>query len=142
MTILTRFCSGLALGLCLLSGVARAEVLTYAIDLRGANEVPPNDSPGIGHADVTFDTISRNLAWRVTYSGLTGPVTGMHFHGSTLPGQNAGILLPFRGNLESPVTGSAVLTEAQAADLTSGRWYINAHTNRHPGGELRGQVSR
>ena len=122
------------------SGAAHAEVLTYVVELRGANEVPPNDSPGTGHADVTFDTATRALAWRVTYSGLTGPLIGMHFHGSTLPGQNAGILLPFRGSLESPIAGNAVLTETQAADLTSGRWYINGHTNRHPGGELRGQV--
>jgi len=66
----------------------------------------------------------------------------MHFHGSTLPGQNAGILLPFKGSLDSPVTGSAVLTPEQAADLVGGKWYINAHTAKHPGGELRGQVSR
>ena len=121
---------------------AQAETLTYSIEMRGADEVPPNDSPGIGHADVTFDTASRDLAWRVTYSGVTGPLVGMHFHGSVLPGQNAGILLPLRGSLESPVQGSAVLTEAQAADLLAGKWYLNAHTKQHPGGELRGQVSR
>jgi hypothetical protein len=135
-------CAGAALMFGLGLTGARAEVLTYAIELRGANEVPPNDSPGTGHADVTFDTATRALTWRVTYAGLTGPVIGMHFHGSTLPGQNAGILLPFRGDLASPITGSAVLTEAQAADLVGGKWYMNAHTSRHPGGELRGQVSR
>ena len=129
---------------CVLSAVAgaQAEILKYSVEMRGANEVPPNDSPGIGHADVTFETDTRKLSWRVTYSGVTGPIIGMHFHGSTLPGQNAGILLPFRGSLVSPVEGTAVLTEAQASDLTGGRWYINAHTSNHPGGELRGQVSR
>ena len=134
--------AGMALLLVFGIGSARAEVLTYSIDLKGSNEVPPNDSPGMGHADVTFDTSSRNLTWKVTYSGTTGPIIGMHFHGSVLPGQNAGILLPMKGSLESPVSGSAVLTEEQATDLTGGKWYINAHTKKHPGGELRGQVSR
>ena len=134
---------GVALWLGLgLSSAAHAELLTYSVEMRGASEVPPNDSPGMGHADVTFDTATRKLTWRVAYSGLTGPLIGMHFHGSTLPGQNAGILVPFKGSLDSPVSGSAVLTEGQAADLTSGKWYINGHTNMHPGGEIRGQVTR
>ena len=134
--------ASLILPLMLWISAAHAEVLTYSVEMRGANEVPPNDSPGIGRAEVTFDTVSRTLAWRLTYSGVTGPLTGVHFHGSTLPGQNAGILLPFRGGLDSPIQGSAVLTEAQAADLVGGKWYLNAHTRKHPGGELRGQVSR
>lgn len=133
-------CTGLLVVLGLGLSAASAEVRTYSIEMRGANEVPPNDSPGTGHADVTFDTTTRALTWRVTYSGLTGPVKGMHFHGSTPPGQNAGIVLPFKGSLDSPVTGGAVLTEEQAADFTGGKWYINAHTSLHPGGELRGQV--
>lgn len=44
----------------------------------------------------------------------------MHFHGSVLPSQNAGILLPLRDSLESLVQGNGVATEAQAADLVVG----------------------
>ena len=32
------------------------------------------------------------------------------------------------------------LTQAQAADLMAGRWYLNIHTAANPGGEIRGQV--
>ena len=35
---------------------------------------------------------------------------------------------------------NADLTDAQAADLQGGRWYINIHTNANRGGEIRGQV--
>ena len=38
------------------------------------------------------------------------------------------------------VVFSATLTDAQAADLQGGRWYINIHTNANRGGEIRGQV--
>ena len=40
----------------------------------------------------------------------------------------------------SPIKGEATLTDAQAADLLAGRWYVNVHTRAHPGGEIRGQV--
>jgi hypothetical protein len=42
----------------------------------------------------------------------------------------------------SPFTGTAALTEAQAADLLAGRWYVNVHTAGNPGGELRGQLMK
>lgn len=34
--------------------------------------------------------------------------------------------------------GSATLDDAQATDLTEGRWYLNLHTAANPDGEIRG----
>ena len=45
-------------------------------------------------------------------------------------------------NPTSPATGSATLTDAQAADLMAGRWYVNIHTAANRGGEIRGQVEK
>jgi hypothetical protein len=50
--------------------------------------------------------------------------------------------VPFEGSLASPIKGSATLTEAQAADLLAGKYYINIHTAAHKGGEIRGQVEK
>ena len=52
-----------------------------------------------------------------SYSGLTGPVTGAHFHGPAPAGANAGVVVPFAGSLASPITGSKPLTAAQIAEL-------------------------
>ena len=41
----------------------------------------------------------------------------------------------------SPIEGSATLTDAQAADLQGGKWYVNVHTAGHKSGEIRGQVT-
>jgi hypothetical protein len=118
---------------------AAAETVALKADLKASNEVPPNDSKATGHADATFDTATRNLSWTVTYTGLSGAAAGAHFHGPGEAGKNAGIVLPFQ-NPVSPITGSATLTEPQAADLLAGKWYVNVHTAANPGGEVRGQM--
>jgi hypothetical protein len=119
-----------------------AEEVKMKADLTGAQEVPPVQSQGKGNAEVNFDTASKRLSWTVTYSGLSGPATAAHFHGPGEPGKNAGVAVPIPNQTNSPVTGSATLTDAQAADLVAGRYYVNVHTAANPGGEIRGQVTK
>jgi hypothetical protein len=123
------------------SGV-RAEMLSYKVALKSASEVPPNTSGGSGTADVTYDTQTKQLKWKVSYSGLSGPATAAHFHGPAEPGKNAGVMIPIQNIATSPAEGSATLTDAQAADLMGGRLYVNVHTAANPGGEIRGQVTK
>ena len=89
----------------------------------------------------TYDTDSKKLSWTGTYSGLSGPATAAHFHGPAEAGKNAGVAVPITPNT-SPLAGSATLTDAQAADLQGGRWYVNVHTAANPGGEIRGQLTK
>ncbi len=108
--------------------------------LSGASEVPANGSTAKGTLEGNFDPATRMLSWNVTYSGLTGNVTGAHFHGPAMAGSNAGVVVPFKDSMASPIKGSATLSPEQAADLQGGKWYVNLHTAAHPGGEIRGQV--
>jgi hypothetical protein len=111
--------------------------------LSAAQEVPPVASQGGGGANIAYDPASRRLSWTVTFGGLTGPATAAHFHGPAAPGVNAGVAVPIgAAGMTSPVSGQATLTDAQAADLLAGRWYVNIHTAANPGGEIRGQVTR
>ena len=114
---------------------------SFGATLSGAAEVPPNGSAGSGNAKVEFDKASNVLRWTVTYAGLTGPATAGHIHGPAMPGQNAGVVVPFKGGVASPIQGEATLTPEQVADLMAGRWYVNLHTAAHPGGEIRGQLT-
>ncbi|RXH28997.1 CHRD domain-containing protein [Bradyrhizobium nanningense] len=120
---------------------SRAEVVKLQADLKGGNEVPPNNSSGSGKAEAAFDTQTKVLTYTVTYADLTGPAMGAHFHGPSEAGKNAGIALPFK-TVQSPIQGSAALTDSQAADLLAGKWYANIHTAANPGGELRGQMMK
>jgi hypothetical protein len=93
---------------------------------------------------VTYDTASKKISWKGTYSGLSGPATAAHFHGPAPQGKNAGVMIPiFQGpTAKSPFEGSATLNDAQAQALTSGDMYVNVHTAEHKAGEIRGQVTK
>lgn len=121
---------------------AQASTMAFHADLTASSQVPPNDSKGAGSADVTYDPSTKTLTWTIVYSGLTGDATAGHFHGPAKAGKNAGPVVPLTGSLNSPIKGSAALTEAQTNDLLAGLWYINIHTAANPGGEIRGQVTQ
>ncbi len=118
------------------ASVAVAETVQLKADLKGSSAAAKGD------AAVTYDTTSRQATWRISYSGLSGPPTAAHFHGPAQPGANAGVAVPIPNVATSPAQGSATLTDAQAADLLAGRYYINIHTAANPAGEIRGQVTK
>jgi CHRD domain-containing protein len=122
------------------AGSASAEKLKATLD--GKSEVPANTSAGTGTADIDYDAASKKLTWKLTYSGLSGPATAAHFHGPAEAGKNASVAVAIPNATTSPVEGSATLTDAQAADLLAGKYYVNIHTQANPGGEIRGQVMK
>jgi hypothetical protein len=122
------------------AGPAFADKMKATLDAK--SEVPPTTSTATGTADIDYDAATKKLSWKVTYSGLTGPATAAHFHGPAGPADKAGVAVAIPNAGTSPVEGSATLTEAQAADLVAGKYYVNIHTAANPGGEIRGQVTK
>jgi hypothetical protein len=121
---------------------AHAEMRHFTAHLTGASETPPNDSKGQGMVDATFDPASRTLAWTIDFSDLSGPATAAHFHGPAPAGKAAGPVVPIKGDIVSPLKGTAQLTDAQAKELIDGLVYFNVHTAAHKDGELRGQLEK
>ncbi len=119
---------------------ANAETVSYTAKLDGPSETPPTTSKATGAVEAKYDTASKTLTWTITYSGLTGPAIAAHFHGPAPVGKPAPIMVPLSGSLESPIKGSATLTEDQAKALSSGMMYFNIHTAAHKPGEIRGQL--
>ncbi len=128
-------------GLLLPPALARAETVRLQGALSAATEVPPKASGGSGKVDATLDTDTHLLTYTIDYAGLTGPATMAHFHGPAKPGANAGVVVPLSSPLDSPIKGTATLTEAQQKQLLDGMMYVNVHTAANPGGEVRGQVT-
>ena len=115
----------------------------FEANLTPSQEVPPADSTATGSAEVQFNANTNKVTWKVMFNGLTGPATAGHIHGPAPVGANAGVVIPFAGNLNAqPVMGEMTVTPAQYADMAAGLYYVNIHTDRFPGGEIRGQLRK
>jgi CHRD domain len=109
-------------------------------DLDGSHEVPATQTSGKGKLEGALNRTTKELNYTVTYQGLTGPATAAHFHGPADPTKNAGVVVPLKAPLDSPVKGSATLDDKQIGELMANNWYVNIHTAKNPTGEIRGQV--
>ena len=108
--------------------------------MNGASEIPPKQTEATGTFHGTLDRNTKVLTYDLTYQGLSGPATAIHFHGPANSGQNAGVQVPVSG-LNSPVHGvTGQLSDEQVKQLLDSNWYINIHTKANPTGEIRGQV--
>ena len=126
----------------ILSFQSRAALLEFSVTIDASQTVPPNGSAGTGTATVTVDDVSNQLCWDISWSGLSGAATAMHFHGPAAAGANAGVQVNTGAisGLTSPSNGCSAITALQITDLANDLWYINIHTAANPGGEIRGQV--
>jgi hypothetical protein len=123
------------------AALAHAETVALKTALNGTSEVPPNDSKATGQGTFTYNTETRQLRFTITYRGLTGQATAGHIHGPASPGANAGVIVPFAVP-EAPISGTATLTDDQAAALLAGQTYVNIHTDANKSGEIRGQIEK
>ena len=119
---------------------ALAEMVNFKANMSPSEEVPPTNSKGSGTVTATYDTSSKKLTWKGSYSGLTGPATAAHFHTGE-KGKNGAVTIPI-APATSPMEGSATLNDQQASDLMAGKLYANVHTAENKGGEIRGQLTK
>jgi CHRD domain/PEP-CTERM motif len=59
---------------------AHATPIHFAVNLSGANEVPPVSPAGTGQALVTLDPTAQTLQLNIIFSGLTSPTVAAHIH--------------------------------------------------------------
>jgi CHRD domain len=89
----------------------------------------------------TATLTGTTLTWRLTFVHLTGPAAAAHIHQGRR-GVSGAVLIPLCGPCTSPVTGTTPVTTAEIAGMKLGRTYVNVHTAKNPGGEIRGQITR
>jgi hypothetical protein len=113
---------------------------TYVTSLSGGQEVPSVTTNKAGSGTFTLanpDGGSYSLTYNVMHnlSNATGATLNQAFGG--LNGASA-LTLP--GGGASPITGSADVSNAVAADIANGHAYVNVASNMSMTGELRGQI--
>jgi hypothetical protein len=140
----------------------------FSAKLVGFEEVPAIFSQGKGTLDLDLNRNARTLAYKLTFSGLSAPVTQSHIHfgkrhvaggisvffcGSlTNPGPVGTPMCPAGGGtVTGTITGVNVIGpvpqgipvgdfDAVVALLDTDTAYANVHTVNFPAGEIRGQI--
>jgi hypothetical protein len=161
--------SALALlaALVLQAPAAHAATLTFGGVLSGANEVPPNNSPGAGTVAVVLDPTAETIQIIASFFGLTTPDVAAHIHCCGPVGTNVGVATTIpafagfplgvtQGTYLSPlfsledqsfynpafITLEGGLEQAEAAliaGILNQQTYFNIHTTMFTGGEIRTQ---
>lgn len=130
-----------AAALALSAAGAKADILHYEAQLRGANETPANATRAHGVVTAVLDTDRRALEYTVTYKDLSGPVVVAGFKAPTSPPDDPIVTAP-AGSRANTLHDVVTLTKAQVQDLNAGKWIFDISTSASPGGEIRGKVER
>ncbi|HSC91537.1 MAG TPA: CHRD domain-containing protein [Gaiellaceae bacterium] len=122
-----------------------ASVASTTAKLNARQEVPrprgrANRARGTFSLTATKNGADATIAWRLTFSRLTGRALAAHIHVGAR-GRAGGVAVPLCGPCRSAVRGTARVSGATLAALESGRAYVNVHTRQNPGGEIRGQLA-
>lgn len=117
----------------------QAEETGQLLRLDGRAEVPPVDTPAYGTATVN---VMADRAVVVTLSVVDMTPTAAHIHEGAA-GTNGPVLVPLRKISDNAFVAAegARLTEAQYAAYKAGNTYLNVHSAKHPGGEVRAQIA-
>lgn len=119
--------------------MAKSDTTVFKAVLKGSDEVPANPSKATGNTTLTYNGATKTFTAVTTYSGIK-PTMG-HIHKAAV-GQNGPVVFPFT-ELASPIIlTSAPLTDDQVNALFKDSMYVNLHTTKYPGGEIRGQLTK
>jgi hypothetical protein len=122
---------------------------TYVANLDGSQENPPVTTSATGRAVLLVAREGSRVDLTVTLTTpLEGTLTLSHIHRAPR-GTNGAVIhnlwVPGRTSTEpfdvaNPLGRSLEFTAENFADLRAGNYYVNVHSSRNPGGEIRGQL--
>lgn len=116
-------------------------MVEFAVDLSGEEEVPAADSQGSAQAALMVDLVSGAVQGEVTVTGITPSAAHIH---DAFAGISGPILIPLDQDPADParfiVPTDATLDAAGVDRLLAGALYVNVHTAALPAGEVRGQI--
>ena len=108
------------------------------VTLSGKNEVPPNESAATGMGMVS---VAADGAVKVQVKVTGMEATAAHIH-MAASGSNGPVIVPLekQGADTFVSKAEAKMTPEQVAAYKAGRTYLNVHSAKAPGGEIRSQL--
>ena len=109
-----------------------------SVKLTGAEEVPPVSVGGSGEGTIRVNA-DGTVSGSVTTKGVEGTMAHIH---QGAKGQNGPVIIPLTKSGDTyTVPAGAKLNDAQAKAFKDGGLYVNVHTAKNKGGEVRGQLT-
>lgn len=103
-------------------------------------EIPaPRDAKGSGMFTATVS--GTTIRYRLTFRGLTGAAGAAHIHAALAGKANPAPAVSLCGPCRSGQRGTVKASAAVMKKILGGGTYVNVHTGRNPGGEIRGQIA-
>ncbi len=125
------------------AGEIRGQVvpLRVPVQLSGSAQIPAVAEAGAGAGWITL--VGNLMYYDIDFYGLSSDATDAHLHGPATATQAAGVLAPLAGasGTAGTLESSQKISLEALTNLLQGLTYVNVHTTRHPGGEIRGQVA-
>ncbi len=87
----------------------------------------------------SFLLTANGLHYDIAVTGMSGAITGAHFHQGT-PSESGPVVMPITFTNNRSVGDWTGLTDALRNAILNGDIYVNVHTAAHPSGEIRGQL--
>ncbi len=137
--------AGAAAALVVVAFAGAAAVGTYTANATLKNNTETPRPKGAARASGSFSAkyvenkTGATLTWKLTFSHLTGSAAAAHIHGGK-PGVAGPVLVPLCGPCKNGQTGKVKISKSVIAAMESGKAYINVHTAKNAGGEIRGQI--
>ena len=121
-----------------LSFSSAAIAQTVSVGLKGASEVPANNSTASGTGSISV-AADKSVSGNITTSGIEGKMAHIH---TGAAGANGPVVVGLTkdGDNGWTVPAGAKFTDEQYAAYVAGGLYVNVHSAAHPGGEIRGQL--
>jgi uncharacterized membrane protein len=111
---------------------------TYAVSLRGANEVPKGSPTGSGTAKISLEGSKGQVCWTFTLVGVPHPSVS-HIH-SAAAGVSGPVFIPLGGVYKPTGCTSAPKAEIAAIVAAPAKYYVNVHNAKYPNGAIRAQL--
>lgn len=108
-----------------------------SVKLSGAEEVPPVNTAGTGSGSFRVAE-DGSVSGSVTTKNVAGTMAHIHLGAR---GRNGPVIVPLAKNGDTySVPDGKKLSGAQLQAFKAGDLYVNVHSNRHKGGEVRAQL--
>jgi CHRD domain len=123
-----------------LAAVQKEGVKKLSAKLTAAREVPkPKGVPAAATGTFTGTLRGKKLTFRLTFSHLSGKAFAAHIHKGKA-GTAGPVIVPLCGPCKSPVSKTVTVTSQARDAIEHAATYVNVHTPKNKGGEIRGQI--